>query len=234
MTEANVNANYNITNTALLQGGLGNQLFQIFNLISYSLTYKQKFHLQNLKYTLGITKRKTYWNDFLINLKSYLVDIKKTKIRYNEKNFNYNKINNMLNNVEFLGYYQSYKYFCKNYDKIIDILKLNTIKNKILSQSKINFKNTISLHFRIGDYINLQEHHPILKIDYYINSINTILNKTKQQEWTIIFYNEKKDNECVSKYIDTLKNKFKSINFIKSSNEMSDWEQMIEMSFLYS
>ena len=57
----------------------------------------------------------------------------------------------------------------------------------------------ISLHFRMGDYINLQESHPILDTKYYIKSIGLILNKLKiksddkDRRVTILYFNEKED-----------------------------------------
>ena len=61
-----------------LQGGLGNQLFQIFTCISYALKHNIEFKLpiynQNSeKATTGDGHhRPTYWDSFLINLKKSL------------------------------------------------------------------------------------------------------------------------------------------------------------------
>ena len=66
--------------TVYLQGGLGNQLFQIFTCISYALRYKFEFKLplynQNEKIAKGPTGclRPTYWDNLLTNLKNHVLD----------------------------------------------------------------------------------------------------------------------------------------------------------------
>jgi heme/copper-type cytochrome/quinol oxidase subunit 4 len=66
--------------TCYLSGGLGNQLFQIFFILSISITYEVPFYFIN-KENLG--KRKTYWNTFLLSKLTpflreyYLTDMKR-------------------------------------------------------------------------------------------------------------------------------------------------------------
>ena len=54
-----------------LVGGLGNQLFMIFNTMSCSIETKNQFNFLNLKlFKSGTaTIRYPYWNSFLIELK---------------------------------------------------------------------------------------------------------------------------------------------------------------------
>ena len=57
--------------TCNLMGGLGNQLFQIFTTISYSIKAGVQFKFLNDE-TLGggsCTQRPTYWNNFLSRMK---------------------------------------------------------------------------------------------------------------------------------------------------------------------
>jgi len=53
--------------TCNLMGGLGNQLFQIFTVISYAIKYKHMFKFISAEHLGGdgSTKRKTYWKTFL-------------------------------------------------------------------------------------------------------------------------------------------------------------------------
>ena len=55
--------------TCFLMGGLGNQIFQIFATISYSIKTRNEFKFLNLKIlTDGFnTPRNTYWDSFFIN-----------------------------------------------------------------------------------------------------------------------------------------------------------------------
>ena len=54
--------------TTHLMGGLGNQLFQIFNCIAYAIRHKEQFKLPLIKRDLKSAEghdRPTYWNSFL-------------------------------------------------------------------------------------------------------------------------------------------------------------------------
>lgn len=70
--------------TCELLGGIGNQLFQIFNLISYALTYNTDFYFEN-KNPLG--KRPYYWDTLFKNLKQYITSIKRKYINIKKKIF---------------------------------------------------------------------------------------------------------------------------------------------------
>ena len=55
--------------TTHLMGGLGNQLFQIFAIITYSFNHKIAFKIKATKFDSvspldNISKRPTYWNNF--------------------------------------------------------------------------------------------------------------------------------------------------------------------------
>ena len=57
--------------TITLQGGLGNQMFQIFTVISYALKNKVQFVLPRIKAdtkSAGGAERPTYWNNIFKEL----------------------------------------------------------------------------------------------------------------------------------------------------------------------
>ena len=62
--------------TCNLMGGLGNQIFQIFATISYSIKSKNPFKFLNVDVLGGghITQRNTYWETFFYQLKPFLVE----------------------------------------------------------------------------------------------------------------------------------------------------------------
>ena len=70
---------YIFMNSCRLQGGLGNQLFQIFTTISYAIeNSKPFFFLNNFQLgngSNGSTIRYTYWNTFLSALYPFLRNI---------------------------------------------------------------------------------------------------------------------------------------------------------------
>ena len=178
--------------TCNLQGGLGNQLFQIFTTIALSLRTSQPFFFIN-KHQLtsdaavanGTTMRYSYWDTFLSNLKPFIKDQSvspKLDLYLKEQAFTYDPsiLTNVLNNLQkvnmLVGYFQSSKYFDTYKEKILQLLKISNkqLVLKVLYENQINFDDTISIHFRLGDYKKYPEVYPILTTEYYINSINYI------------------------------------------------------------
>ena len=216
--------------TCILTGGLGNQLFQIFNTISVSIELKDKFMFPNKLY--GGTRTRTYWDTLLKELKSSIMTIPLNSLKmpiYKEAGFKYNKIQLSSNMVKknggivLYGYYQSYKYFENKYEKIAKYIKLDEHRkivretyfadNNIDIDSKNSENNIISLHFRMGDYKKLPDYHPITDTDYYIKSIGFILNKIKYSDdtnrrVTILYFNEKEDAADVLTKIELIKKEY--------------------------
>ena len=221
--------------TCNLIGGLGNQLFMIFNLISYSLTYNKEFCFENIN--TPSKKRPYYWDNLLINLKKFIKIPQRKCYKYYEPYFYYSKIPENISNknkIKFFGYYQSFKYFEKNYDEIVELICLKDqqkkIKKKYLNIYK--FDNLVSIHFRIGDFKtkSYKKTHPILPIKYYIDSLNKIINELKLSTFNVLCFFEEEDLEIVNQNIEKLKNTFKNLNFIKINTKIKDYEQLLLIS----
>ncbi|ALH22915.1 Alpha-1,2-fucosyltransferase [Chrysochromulina ericina virus CeV-01B] len=217
-----------------LKGGLGNQLFQIFSGISYALENNIEFKIIKPKsdYVSPLDNkslRPTYWHNFLCNLSNYTcknINI----LTYNEPSFTYNKIPNINKNFKINGYFQSPKYFENYYKSIIELIGLDKQKTEIREKYKEYLNNKIiSLHFRIGDYAKKPEYHLILDIQYYIDALKIILEKDNNCD-TVLYFNEKQDNNIVENMINNIKKSYPQLNFIQSSNSMQDWEQLLLMS----
>ena len=105
-----------------------------------------------------------------------------------EKSFNYEKLpkkTSIIQSVILDGYFQSPKYFEEHYKKIYHLLRIDDLKKKVTQKYNYNYKDFISLHFRLGDFKVLQDKHPIMPVEYYKNSIQLLLKKIKR---IIIFY----------------------------------------------
>jgi len=220
--------------TCNLKGGLGNQLFEIFTTIAYALSNKDVFFFKNVDSLNGITKRYTYWNSFFIHIKNFLSNkvIKMDIVR--EKSFIYEKLpdkTSIIQNVILDGYFQSPKYFDFHYDNIYHLLRIDDLKKKVSQKYNYNYKDFICLHFRIGDYKEIQECHPIMPVEYYKNSIQLLLNKIKPtQVIKILYFCEQQDNDDVNKNISLLSHHFTNCAFIKANDQIPDWEQLLMMS----
>jgi hypothetical protein len=214
-------------NYCKLQGGLGNQLFQVFNIISYSIDISNEYNF--IYASLGY--RNTYWDTLFKNLNKYLIyNTPCIDEIINEENFNYNKLNeeNKNKNILINGYYQSYKYFNHNFDKIYKIIDIDNCINTL----NINYTNTISIHFRIGDYKYFQGNHPLLSEQYYINSINYIIQQTCIDNYNVLYFyeNNKEDYDDIINKINNIKLNFPNINFIQRPDNLKDYEELCLMS----
>lgn len=231
--------------TCNLMGGLGNQLFQIFATISYAIDCKQPFKFLNVHKLGGgsTTVRYTFWTNFFYNLKPFLIKELPLNIEViRENGFTYQtlKINDNPNtNVMLYGYFQSYKYFYENYNIIIRLIGLETKKETL--KKKLNLtngylQNTISMHFRIGDYKSMQHYHPLTTYDYYeraltyIQHITTINNSNVGRHYNVLYFCEDDDHEDVLKMVNRLVSIFPDYSFIRGENSLADWEQMLLMS----
>jgi len=242
--------------TCHLNGGLGNQLFQIFTTISYAIMTKNKYfflNLEKLQDDKNQTIRYTYWNTFFNNLQAFLIDKNPENINLievKESGFEYNLLPVYNKNTDILlhGYFQSYKYFQIYFQIICKIIGIERMKREILERFNdfIFFSlNSISLHFRIGDYKKLQKIYPILTYEYYesalkyiqeknnvnnLNNSNNLNNLNNINIFHVFYFCEEKDINQVSIIIEKLKKNFKDFIFVRVENTLEDWEQMILMS----
>ena len=230
--------------TCTLMGGLGNQLFQIFATISYSIKANVLFAFLNVE-TLGggegTTKRHTYWKSLFYKLKPFLKDSFPQLKYVRENGFQYNSFNAqffMGNDACLHGYFQSYMYFQEYYKQIYSLLDIATQKNDVVKKivsinSLIDEKfmsKTISLHFRMGDYKKIQHIHPIMSVNYYIRCLQLIQQKNPNEKLNVLYFCENEDVNDVIKIIDQLSSTFPQYIFIRASNLLADWEQLLLMS----
>ena len=230
--------------TCNLMGGLGNQLFQIFTVISYAIKCKHMFKFISAEHLGGdgSTKRRTYWQTFLFKLSGFLMDqypnfdivINENGFSFNELPYEHLKYNNNVN-VMLSGYFQSYKYFQENYDTICRILniaekRLDIIEEVVKNHHSLSFlEKSISMHFRLGDYKDKQDYHPIMTDEYYKKSLQYIVDKLDYTP-TVLYFCEDEDFETVNETIQLLKNEFPTIEFERATNCLDDWQQMLLMS----
>lgn len=156
--------------TCHLMGGLGNQLFQVAATLATAQD-KGKKPIFPPK-TNQSCSRKISYND------TYFHKLERTNHPLNypmfkENGFDYKPIN-IKNDTKLFGYFQSEKYFNHHRKYILDTLTLpeklkETLDNKYTNI--VNKDNTVSIHVRRGDYLNLQEFHYVQTLDYYVNAI---------------------------------------------------------------
>jgi hypothetical protein len=162
--------NYITTNH---QGGLCNTLFKLSAAISTALDNNVDYVFSNEFVRVGYDPD---YNEFKNNIYrniSFVDVLPDTYINHYEQNFSYNTIHySKGTNLLLNGYYQSEKYFINNKDYIINLFKpTEEIKEYIINEVN-DIQNSISIHVRRGDYLNLPDFHPQQPIKYYENAVN--------------------------------------------------------------
>jgi len=231
-----------------LSGGLGNQLFQIFTTVAFSIKLCRKCVFLYEDFTRGCTIRPTYWNTFLKPIKymaTFPYSISQPTLM-KEKHFHYEDMDfakmREKEYVNLVGYFQSYKYFDEYRETLFKLIRLEDTRTKVMKMySCLNvygekyeqFDEMISMHFRIGDFIKYPDTHPILSYDYYYNSLlfiqqkdgfGSIFNKN------VLYFCEEDDAERVKLCITRLQHEFPDTRFQRAPEILEDWQQLILMS----
>jgi hypothetical protein len=156
-------------------GRFGNQMFQYASLYGiakkngyeYGIPYNNKSNNEYLNFCL---------NEAFDNLSAKNCINYDVQYQYTEPFFNYNpEVEKIPDNTDLVGYFQSEKYFLQYKE---DILKEFTF-NKNIQKEANDIKNEhkseiISLHIRIGDYLNWPDKHPVCSIEYYKQALNML------------------------------------------------------------
>ena len=217
----------------VINGGIGNQLFKIFATISYYIDNSQNYILYT---TNDNGYRKYYWDTLFSNISHKVQDKIDITDKYVAPYFHYKEIPIFNNDTVLEGYFQSHKYFEKNINKIRRIIGIDENINKVLTKYPEYTNNkTITIHYRMGDYFNLQLLHPVQKPKYYIEALKTLVNKGVDiYEHEILYFGEVNDREVVDDYNreinDTLKELYgKDLRYKKVSDDIPDWQQLLIM-----
>jgi len=247
-----------------LMGGMGNQLFQIFATVAYGIRKKKPFIF---KYSKNLNERITYWNSFLDRLDIFTTnnpiykDIRIDNLpTYRESGFQFTDIPHLQESFKLYGYFQSYKYFENEYDRICSMIQLKEKQAQIREEYLYLFDgktHVISMHFRLGDYKTKPDCHNLLPYEYYekalhqfsfnvpqegaeMNGFEQLLSASSMRKGVqniqtgentrVLYFCEKEDNQTVLLNIELLRNKFQMIEFVKVDDSVPDWKQMLIMS----
>lgn len=208
----------------ILEGGFGNQLFMIFNIIALAIKYNKTYNVSyNENYTTSYYKNKNvvrksnrYYKTLQnINDKKMNNTILNNYNKYFEPEYTYTNIELLPKiNYKIEGYYQSYKYFWDYKDEIkkhivIDESIMNDIRNKF---NKFN-KKIISIHIRLGDYLLNADYHPIPSISYYKQALSYY----NLVDYQIILFSD--DIELAKKKLEPLNITYIDANTINENDE---------------
>jgi hypothetical protein len=219
-------------------GGLGNQLFQIFAMIAYSMRYKNPFVFQYVKTpnpNSDVPDRPTYWDTFLYSLKKYtnanqlISNETLQQFQIYHCPHDYCVMPTDVENILFNGYFQSYLYFKHEYSRIYELLDIDVLKTRVGTiDGGIPNRPTVSIHFRLGDYVYKQCYHPVLSREYYKRATRYIVDTIPDGKYSrfFVFY-EQSDVEYISATIAQLaQNLPDTVEFIMMEPD-EDWKQLL-------
>lgn len=197
-----------------LQGGLGNQLFQIAATHALALRNNDVsgFNLNDCHTPLQGSPSNKYKNNILKDVNH--INSYNFRNIYFEPTFSYQEIP-YSKDLILQGYFQSEKYFSDYKDEILKLFTSNLNKNSIKSFIGETEKQITSVHIRRGDYLKNEKFHKICSIDYYHSSIDLI------GDGIFIFFSDD---------INWVKKNFKGENFLFSpfTEEIDDLILMSE------
>lgn len=236
-----------------LEGGLGNQMFQLA--IGRILAEKNKTFLtfdktffDNNKRRLGHTPRNYELKIFvesypvagekaiLVFHKLSIINRIKKKLGLNypktfrESSFNFNsRVLNQNTPIYLRGFFQSYKYF-QGYEELIKkifVFPQNRLEGKNIELlNYINNNQTLAIHVRRGDYVKdkrIQQYHGNLTTEYYLQAISAVVSKI--HGLTLIFFSD--DTQWVKEEFQKLDFPKKFVDYNSGENS---WKDMFLMS----
>lgn len=182
-------------------GRFGNQLWQVAAVIGYAKKWNQD-------YVLPIWEPAKHFK-YGFNQSSVL----KPYPKYSEKNFHFSPIPK-YNNVDLYGYFQSIRYWEQCQREIRQLFSPNEMIQALLDKTPL-LPNTCAIHIRRTDYLQLNDYHPSLPIDYYKNSMELI-----KADWYRVFSDD--IEWCKTQEIF----KGENITFVNSGNDLLDFFMM--------
>src|SRR5579859_774010 len=161
--------------TVKLLGGLGNQMFQA----AYALALEERgYQVQLDKSSLIAGTHREYSLGYFgikAGSESGARQVYETGMRYNPSYLE------PTEDVTMVGYWQSEKYFENMADKI---------RKKFDLGFRVQYANTIALHVRRKDYVNLQHFHGMPSLEYYQEAVAYIRRKAGFHCPVIVFSDE--------------------------------------------
>lgn len=193
-----------------LMGGLGNYMFQL----GATYTHAKKMNADVIVDVYDIMRVHNSYENYLPNL------FRKIKFgnptidsTYDEVSFTYNPIP-QIDNLKLVGYFQSEKYLDRNL--ILDIFDVSDLISPDLKYlDEINNSYSVSIHVRRGDYVTIQDYHPLCSIEYYRDAIQYLGSDKKY----FVFSDD--INWCKDIFTDI------DVTFVSG---LHDWQEMYLMS----
>lgn len=210
--------------SCIIKGRLGNNGFIQMAAFAYALKHGLEYHCP--KQTLAPHLWPNYFThllnpDWNPDLETIYVNDNQHSFRELEFKEEWRDKNIIIGTTDInSGYFQSHLYI-KNYEKQL------LYKFDLLEYSPK--ENACSIHFRASDYKLLPKHHPLITKGYLKSAIDTILDKTKCEQFVV--YTDDMDY-CYPILLE-LRKEFKNIEILLSigGSELDDFSSLISYKY---
>jgi hypothetical protein len=158
-----------------LMGGLGNQLFEAAHALSQGWRYNRETVFLPTSWTPGQGREvKHYIDNVFRNLK--FVDKIENFTTVGEGHFEFSEVNPVEGNTAFQGYFQSSKNWYGFDEKVREIFQPPTemVEEFMKKYPQLSQPNTLSLHVRRSEYLQLPDIHPTISIEYIQEALKVI------------------------------------------------------------
>jgi hypothetical protein len=201
-------------------GGLGNQLFIISTVLAYGKLLNKKVVFEKKDHSPSSIFRRVYWNSIFKNL-TLMDDFSSIEWQpiFEEQ---IKSTIHFPKNTLLKGHFGNFNFFDPYKDYIREVYEMDRMQ-KDLSLKKHPFKKEIGIHFRLGDYKNLQEIHPLLPDSYYRNALRECYTGKEK----ILLFCERSDHHLVRKRLPNIFRDFKNVDYEFYINEKND--ELLEM-----
>jgi len=181
--------------STVLQGRCGNNFYQIAMLLAYCKQHDLPHYIPDIAHHCDGTKMyfpyMTMGPELGHMTEYHELQVHATPNGDGTHNYNVPEYRSIpvMENVKFVGYWQSFKYFdwCRDY--ILEKFQLPYNKNGV-----------VGIHCRFGDFTQLRDKHPELPNEYYISAVKYFIN----QGYTT-FHIFSDDVPAARKYFDNVK-----------------------------
>tara|TARA_R110002167_G_scaffold98020_8_gene258397 strand:+ start:16770 stop:17522 length:753 start_codon:yes stop_codon:yes gene_type:complete len=146
---------------AKLIGGVGNQLFILAAAYAYSRKYGKELLIDDSRWSAGQGNPPKAYEDNLFRNFKYETSTSNGFINITEKEYNYNKLPNIIGNVCLNGYFQSLKYFEEYKQEFLGLLSMPKVDTSFIEDKNVAF------HIRRGDYLLYEGIHHVCDTKYF-------------------------------------------------------------------